>query len=63
MGDEFASFALVAWTMRGEAFTATGPDIGPIGESLIPTYCRDALSRQIGVSLTERTGTYPVSGR
>ena len=50
-GDNIASFAIVAWDMRGNAHTSLGPDIGPIGEGLIPAYCWDVLNRHVTANL------------
>lgn len=61
-GDELAGFAMVTWDMRGEATSGYCTEIGPVGESLMPAFVKDALQRHLAVVLVERTESRPVTG-
>lgn len=56
-GDDLAGFSLVSWDMRGNANSSYFSDIGPVGESLVPSFTKDALNRHIAVVLVERTSS------
>lgn len=61
-GSEIAGFALVSWDMRGEATSGYFTEVGPVGESLMPSFVKDALQRHLAVVLVERTGSDRISG-
>jgi hypothetical protein len=61
-GDEIAGFAFVTWDMRGEATSGYMTEVGPIGESLMPAFVKDALQRHLAVVLVERTQSMPITG-
>jgi hypothetical protein len=61
-GDDIAGFAIVTWDMRGEASSGYSTDVGPVGESLMPAFVKDALQRHLSVVLAERTHSDIIGG-
>lgn len=52
-GPDIAGFALVSWDMRGNARTGFMTEVGPVGDSLMPCFVKDALQRHLAVKLAQ----------
>jgi len=62
LGADLGGFTIVAWNMRGAAYTVISADEGPVAMGFAPLFSEQALNRHVAIKIGEDRHTETIGG-